>query len=220
MQDILSFLTDISFNNNREWFAANKARYQACYKHFEEFTAEYIRRLAEIDDQLSTLTPKECIWRIYRDVRFSADKRPYKEWFGAFPAVGGGKKSPRGGYYFHVQPGCCAFSGGIWNPEPDLLKTLRTEVEANYEEIEAIMNTPQWKRYFGDFDTDYMLKKVPAGFDPNFVHADWLKRKCYTFSTPLTDRQVCDPNFIDTLIDIAAAAKPMNDFLNYTFDAY
>ncbi|MBO4665998.1 MAG: DUF2461 domain-containing protein, partial [Paludibacteraceae bacterium] len=132
----------------------------------------------------------------------------------------GGKKSLRGGYYVHFQPGNCMFAGGIWNPGPDLLKALRKEIEANYEEVESIMAQQGWQKYFGDFDTEAMLKKVPAGFDPDFIHADWLKRKMYTFSTPLTDQQVCDPHFMDHVIEIAKAAKPMNDFLNYTFEEY
>ncbi len=219
--NILDFLADLAVNNNREWFMANKARYDAAHKTFMDFSAEYISRLAqEIDPELAGLQPKDCVWRIYRDVRFSYDKRPYKDWFGVFPAINGGKKSLRGGYYVHFQPGNCMFAGGIWNPPADLLKALRKEIEANYEEVEGIMANPSWQKYFGDFDTDWMLKKVPAGFDPEFVHADWLKRKMYTFSTPLTNQQVCAPDFMDLVVEIAKAAKPMNDFLNYTFEEY
>ncbi|MBR5677541.1 MAG: DUF2461 domain-containing protein [Paludibacteraceae bacterium] len=229
MKEILQFLTELSANNNREWFAENKARYQECYAQFVAFSAEYIRRLSELDSSLAVLQPKDCIWRIYRDVRFSHDKRPYKEWFGCFPAAGvpgqprtWGKHSMRGGYYVHIQPGECMFAGGIWDPSKELLTALRKEIEANYEEVEDIMGSESWKRYFGqDFDPFWgVLKKVPAGFDPEFKHADWLKHKCYTFSTPLTDKEVCSPDFIDKIIDIAAAGKPMNDFLNYTFEEY
>ena len=220
ISNILDFLADLAIHNDRDWFHANKARYDVCYKTFLDFSADLIAALTEIDPTLEGLQPKDCVWRIYRDTRFSYDKRPYKEWFGVFPAMKGGKKSQRGGYYVHFQPGNCLFAGGIWNPSPELLKALRSEIEANYEEVEEIMAAPAWQKYFGDFDTDYMLKKVPAGFDPNFVHADWLKRKCYTFSTPLTDAQVCAPDFLKTIIDIAKAAKPMNDFLNYTFEEY
>ena len=229
MKEILQFLTELSANNNREWFAENKARYQECYAQFVAFSAEYIRRLSELDSSLAVLQPKDCIWRIYRDVRFSHDKRPYKEWFGCFPAAGvpgqprtWGKHSMRGGYYVHIQPGECMFAGGIWDPSKELLTALRKEIEANYEEVEDIMGSESWKRYFGqDFDPFWgVLKKVPAGFDPEFKHAEWLKHKCYTFSTPLTDKEVCSPDFIDKIIDIAAAGKPMNDFLNYTFEEY
>jgi uncharacterized protein (TIGR02453 family) len=114
------------------------------------------------------------------------------------------------------------FAGGIWDPGKELLDALRKEIEANYEEVEAIMAAPSWKRYFtDDFDPYWgMLKKAPAGFDPDFKHIEWLKHKTFTFSTPLTDEQISSPDFIEQIIDIAAAAKPMNDFLNYTFEEY
>lgn len=229
MRDTLHFLAELAVNNNKVWFDEHRDWYQACRERFIAFSTEYIRRLSEMDPALAVLQPKDCIWRINRDIRFSADKRPYKEWFGCFPAAGvpgkpktWGKKSMRGGYYVHIQPGQCMFAGGIWDPGKELLAALRREIEANYEEVEAIMGSKTWKKYFGQ-DFDYMwgaLKKVPAGFDPNFVHADWLKHKTYTFSMPLSDEMVCSPDFIDKITDIAAAAKPMNDFLNYTFEEY
>ena len=216
----LDFLTQLAVNNNRDWFQSHKDWYTEAYSQFLAFSQEYVARLAEVDDTLLGLQAKDCIWRIYRDVRFSADKRPYKEWFGVFPAAKGGKKSLHGGYYVHIQPGHCMFAAGIWSPTPELLKTLRKEIWANYDEIEEIMAQPDFQRYFTDFDTDDMLKKVPQGFDPDFVHADWLKRRSFTFSTPLTDTQVCAPDFMDHIIRIATAAKPLNDFLNYTFEQY
>lgn len=235
MKETLQFLSELACHNDREWFLANKARYDLLRKRFEQFTVSYIARLAAIEPELGVLTPKDCIWRIYRDVRFSSDKRPYKEWFGVFPAMPapnglpktGGKKSQRGGYYFHLQPGHCLFAGGIWCPSSDLLKALRQEVLANADELTDIMASPSWKRYFGDFDTEWMLKKTPQGFDLNLVEPalqsrveSWLRRKAFTFSTHLTDEQVCAPDLLDRLADIAAAAKPMNDFLNYTFEEY
>lgn len=220
MKEILDFLAQLSCNNNREWFAEHKNWYQTCYSRFEQFSAEWLRRLATIDPELSTLTTKDCIWRIYRDVRFSADKRPYKEWFGVFVAVKGGRKSDRGGYYIHLQPGQCMFAGGIWCPNKDLLNALRREVYANYNEVEDIFANPLVNKYFLDFDSEPSLKKVPQGFPADFEHADWLKRKAYTFSVALTDEQVCANDFLDLATDIARAAKPINDFLNYTFEEY
>ena len=230
MRDILDFLAELACNNNKLWFDENRTRYQACRDRFIAFSSEYIARLSQLDPALSVLQPKDCIWRINRDIRFSSDKRPYKEWFGCFPAAGvpgqpktWGKKSMRGGYYVHIQPGQCMFAGGIWDPGKELLQALRTEIEANYEEVEEIMASRKWKKYFAqDFDTIWNsgLKKVPAGFDPNFKHPEWLKHKIYTFSVPLSDEDVCSPDFIDKITDIASAAKPMNDFLNYTFEEY
>ena len=220
MKEILHFLTELSCNNNREWFNEHKDWYRDCQQRFEQFTAEWLERLAEMDPDLATLHPKDCIWRIYRDVRFSPDKRPFKEWFGVFPAVKGGKKSDRGGYYIHIQPDKCMFAGGMWCPNKDLLHAVRREILANYDEVEDIFANPVTNRYFQDFDTDQMLKKVPQGFPIDFVHADWLKRKAYTYSTPLTNEQVCSSDFLDLVTDISRAAKPINDFLNYTFEEY
>jgi uncharacterized protein (TIGR02453 family) len=220
MKEILNFLAELSCNNNREWFSEHKDWYVRCQKHFEQFIARWLERLAEIDPELAELQPKDCIWRIYRDVRFSHDKRPFKEWFGAFAAARGGRKSDRGGYYIHLQPGKCMFAGGIWCPNKDLLFALRKEVLANYDEVEDIFANPLTNKHFRDFDTEPMLKKVPQGFPADFAHADWLKRKAFTFSTPLTDEQVYAPDFLDLVTNISRAAKPINDFLNYTFEEY
>ena len=229
MKEVLEFLTELSANNNREWFAEHKEWYQRCHATFVAFSTEYIKRLSALDPSLAVLQPKDCIWRIYRDVRFSHDKRPYKEWFGCFPATGvpgqprtWGKHSMRGGYYVDIHAGECMFAGGIWDPGKELLDALRKEIEANYEEVEDIMAAPSWQKYFGqDFDTMWGgLKKVPAGFDPAFKHSDWLKHRAYTFSTPLTDEDVSSSDFIDKIVEIAKAGKPMNDFLNYTFEEY
>ena len=220
MKEILDFLTELSCNNNREWFNAHKDWYRDCHLRFEQFTANWLARLADIDPELASLQPKDCIWRIYRDVRFSHDKRPFKEWFGVFPAAKGGKKSDRGGYYIHIQPDKCMFAGGMWCPNKDLLHAVRREILANYDEVEDIFANAVTNKYFQDFDTDQMLKKVPQGFPTDFVHADWLKRKAYTFSTPLTNEQVSSRDFLDLVTDISRAAKPINDFLNYTFEEY
>ena len=220
MKEILQFLTELSCNNNREWFQEHKDWYRNCQQRFEQFTANWLVRLVEIDPEIKGLQPKDCIWRIYRDVRFSHDKRPFKEWFGVFPAAKGGKKSDRGGYYIHIQPGKCMFAGGIWCTNKDLLRAVRREILANYDEVENIFANPMTNKYFQDFDTEQMLKKVPQGFPADFEHADWLKRKAYTFSTPLSDDEVCAPDFLDLVTDISRAAKPINDFLNYTFEEY
>ena len=220
MKEILDFLRELACNNNRDWFNAHKDWYKRCHEKVEAFTALWLEQMKELDPELVGLQPKDCIWRIYRDVRFSHDKRPFKVWFGIFAAAKGGRKSDRGGYYIHLEPNRCMFGGGIWCPNKDLLHALRKEVMANYEEVEEIFSNPMTNKYFQDFDTDQMLKKVPQGFPVDFEHADWLKRKAYTYSTPLTDEEVCATDFLDKVMEISLAAKPINDFLNYTFEEY
>ena len=112
------------------------------------------------------------------------------------------------------------FAGGMWCPNKDLLNAVRQEIFANYDEVENIFANPLTNRYFQDFDTEQMLKKLPQGFPADFEHADWLKRKAYTFSIPLTDEQVCAPDFLDLVTQLSRAGKPINDFLNYTFEQY
>lgn len=220
MKEILDFLRELACNNNRDWFNAHKDWYKRCHEKVEAFTALWLEQMKELDPELASLQPKDCIWRIYRDVRFSHDKRPFKVWFGIFVAAKGGRKSDRGGYYIHLEPNRCMFGGGIWCPNKDLLHALRKEVMANHEEVEEIFSNPMTNKYFQDFDTDQMLKKVPQGFPADFKHTDWLKRKAYTFSTPLSDEEVCATDFLDKVMEISQAAKPINDFLNYTFEEY
>ena len=229
VRKILDFLSDLAVNNHTEWFRANRSRYDEARNDFIALTQEWLDELVKIEPALQPLSPKDCIWRINRDIRFSADKSPYKNHFGAFPAMpqpgkpasSGGKKSDRGGYYLHLQPGACMFAAGIWNPAPNLLNALRKEVYANYEEIEQLFAQPRFKRFFGsDFDHDWMMKKVPAGFPKDFVHADWLKHRNYLIVHYLSDEQVCQPDFMDLLMQLSRTAKPLNDFLNYTFEEY
>ena len=220
MKEILDFLRELACNNNRDWFNAHKDWYKRSHEKVEAFTALWLEQMKELDPELAGLQPKDCIWRIYRDVRFSHDKRPFKVWFGIFAAAKGGRKSDRGGYYIHLEPNRCMFGGGIWCPNKDLLHALRKEVMANYDEVEEIFENPMTNKYFQDFDTEQMLKKVPQGFPADFEHADWLKRKAYTYSTPLTDEEVCATDFLDKVMEISQAAKPINNFLNYTFEEY
>lgn len=227
MRKVLDFLSDLAQNNNREWFTANKQRYQEALLTFTQFASDYLEGMKRIDPMLATVTVKDCMWRIYRDTRFSKDKTPYKDHFGAYPAApqpgkpnSAGKHSDRAGYYLHIQPGQCMFAAGMWCPNSDLLNAVRREMVANCDEVEQIMAAEAFQRYFRDFDHTAMLKRVPNGYDPDFKHPDWLKQKWLIISTPFTDDEVCRPNFLDHLLEVAAAAKPMNDFLNYTFEEY
>ena len=227
MKQVLDFLSDLAQNNNREWFTANKQRYQEALLTFTQLASDYLEGMKRIDPMLADVTVKDCLWRIYRDTRFSKDKTPYKDHFGAYPAApqpgkpnSSGKHSDRAGYYLHIQPGQCMFAAGMWCPNSDLLNAVRREMVANYEEVEEIMAAEPFQRYFKDFEHSAMLKRVPNGYDPDFKHPDWLKQKWVIISTPFTDEEVCRPDFLKHLLEVAAAAKPMNDFLNYTFEEY
>ena len=224
-KNVLNFIDNLSKNNNREWFAANKEWYLEVQTDLLAFTEEWIKRLTELEPEVAGLQPKDCLYRIYRDIRFSPNKLPYKNWLGIYIAKRGGKKSLYGGYYLHLQPGACMFAGGVWCPEPELLKALRQDIYDNADELEEIFARPEVSKFLQDFDTYSTLKTVPASFrqknpdfDPAWQHADWLKLKTFTFSCPLTDKMVQKPDFIDTLMQMCRAGKPLNDFLNYTVE--
>ncbi len=224
-EKVLFFIEKLAENNNREWFSAHKQEFLEVKNEVYGFAQEWITQLTELEPEVAELTPKDCVYRIYRDIRFSPNKLPYKHWMGIYVAKNGGRRSPYGGYYLHLQPHECMFAGGVWCPEPELLKALRQDIYDNADELEAIFECKDVKPYLQDFDTDFMLKTVPASFrqmnpdfDPQWKHADWLKRKAYTFSHPLTDQEVCSPHLMERLMVLCRAGKPLNDFLNYTVE--
>ena len=127
MKEILKFLELLSGNNNREWFEANKPMYQSAKSLYETLITNTITGIGAFDSSIGHPLAKDCLFRIFRDVRFSKDKAPYKTNFGAFIASGG-RKSPKSGYYIHIEPEKSFIGGGIYMPQPDVLKKLRQEV--------------------------------------------------------------------------------------------
>ena len=145
MAEVFRFLKELRENNNREWFNAHKEWYLTVKAEHENFINRVISALAVAEPDVDGLTAKDCIFRIYRDVRFSPNKDPYKTHIGAY-MVKGGKQSPRAGYYVHIEPGNCMIGGGIWCPEPSLLKALRKDVYDNIDEFTGIIRDPEFQR--------------------------------------------------------------------------
>lgn len=217
---ILDFLNDLIANNNREWFNEHKDRYLAVHDEFVAISEEFIRRIGLFDEQALGVRAQDCIFRIYRDTRFSLDKTPYKNHLGVYVASHGGRKSLRGGYYLHLQPGASMMAAGVWCPEHEknVLKELRQSIYDNVDELNEIFGNAKFRKYFTDFDKTYTLKKVPQGFPSDFERADWLKLKIFCIERPLSDKEVHSDKFWDILMGACQAAKPLNDFLNYTVD--
>jgi uncharacterized protein (TIGR02453 family) len=133
MDTVLTFLKDLEQNNNREWFNDNKKRYEESRDKVIFLTELMINEIGKFDSQVRGLSPKECVFRIFRDVRFSKDKRPYKTNFGSFICKGG-RKSMNPGYYFHIQPGNSFIGGGIYMPPAVPLKAIRNFMAENADE--------------------------------------------------------------------------------------
>jgi len=209
---ILEFLIDLQFNNNKIWFNENNDRYQVSKTGFEQFIETLIPKLKRMDDSINVTSPKECIFRIYRDVRFSKDKEPYKTNFGALIAKGG-RKSPFAGYYIHIEPDKSFIGGGIYMPESNVLKAIRTEIYENIKEFNNIINSSSFKKYFPEIYGD-KLKMAPKGFPKDFKDIDLLKYKHYAVAFPVENSFWLDRSIFENLMDIFHTQYPFNKFLN------
>ena len=217
-EDIINFLKELNENNNREWFAQNKSRYEKVKSKFEEISRLLISEISVFDNDIKNVDVKDCVFRIYRDIRFSTDKTPYKTHFGVYIASAGGRKSQRGGYYLHLDPAGCFIAVGVWCPPPNILKALRQSVCDNIDELNEIRNEASFNTYFKTFFEEDKLKNVPAGFPRDFPDAELLKLKHYMVEYKLDDKLLNAPDFVSQLVQIARVGYPLNKFLNYTVD--
>jgi len=217
VQNILSFLSTLKENNNREWFAENRAWYDRSKADFEKLTAALIIEIARFDEDIKHVKVKDCTFRIYNDTRFH-NKEPYKTHFGAYIASQGGRKSPRGGYYLHIDTAGCFLSAGVWQPEAPVLKALREAVYDNIDEFKEIINEKNFKKYFYAFHDEDMLKTAPKGFPKDFEDIYFLKLKHYIVNYDLPAGFFAQKDFFEQIVSIFKTARPFNKFLNYTVD--
>lgn len=220
VKDIIYYLESLQKNNNRPWFQEHKDEYDRLRAQFEKDIYELIQRISLFDSEIAGTEPKDCIYRIYRDIRFSPDKTPYKNYFSAYIALGG-RKSERAGYYIHLQPENCILSGGVWCPPAPLLKMLRQAVFDHIEEFIEILEEPSFKMAFPEMQGE-VLQRLPQAFinEKNFPHPDLLKRKDYVVigSKPLSFFE--QPDWIKATAIEFEKMLPFNRFLNYTVDEY
>jgi len=217
MNQILDFLTKVSENNQREWFDANRASYQKAKIEFETFIGSLIAELNKTDPSVGMPAPKDCIFRIFRDVRFSPNKEPYKTNFGAFIAPGG-RKSPKSGYYLHIEPGKSMIGGGIYMPDPVILKKIRQEIYFNPEGFKSIINQNEFKAYFLNLEDFDKLKRPPKDYDPTYSDIDLLMYKSYVVMHPLSDTEVVSDGFLKKVTKACEIMKPFHAFINKAFD--
>lgn len=211
---ILKFLKDLSRNNDREWFEKNKSRYLESKVQFEEFVAALLHDMIAVDESLSGLDPKKLTFRIYRDVRFSKDKRPYKTNMGASLSASGKKGMGKPGYYLHIEPGNKSFvAAGLYMPMPEELSKVRQEIDYNGDRLKKILNDKKVKDLYGDFWKEDALKNIPKGYDKVHAYGEWLKLKSFIITHELKDAEVTDKNFLKNVVKIMKASKPLNDFL-------
>ncbi|MBI9054136.1 MAG: DUF2461 domain-containing protein [Bacteroidales bacterium] len=210
---LIQFLSDLKENNYKEWFHENKPTYLIVKKDFEEFLAHTIANIGQFDKSVSNLEPKQCVFRINRDVRFSNDKSPYKTNFGGF-IVPGGKKTGNAGYYIHIEPGNCFLAGGVYMPQPDKLKAVRTEIYENTEDFKKILKNKSFTSHFKEILADDKLKTAPKGFPKEFEDIDLLRYKHYIVSKNINEDLVTSDKFMDEIGDTFKAVYPFNSFIN------
>jgi uncharacterized protein (TIGR02453 family) len=212
LTQIQSFLRSLSKNNNREWFEKNKPKYLEAKILFEDFVEAFHAELLKFDESLAGLNPRKLAFRIYRDVRFSKDKRPYKTNMGAGLSAHG-KMDQEPGYYIHIEPGKSFIAGGYYMPNPENLSKIRQEIDYDSKTFLNILNDKKFKKYFKGLDVFDKLKTAPKGYPKDHAHIDLLKNKSFVVSHYFTDKEVLDKKFVKTVAEVAKAIKPLNDFL-------
>jgi len=216
-KDTLNFIKDVAENNNREWFAANKDVYEAAKADVLTLVTALIPELAKVDPLLSAeADPKKSLLRIYRDVRFSKNKDPYKNNFGIwFSAKSKGGNEP--GYYLHIQPGKSFIAGGYWMPDAPHLKLIRQEIDYNIGDFKEIINAKDFKKNF-KLGFDNALKNAPKGYDPADPNIEFLKLKSFEATTKIDDEEFLKPNLVNKLISSFKTVQPLVAFLRNAID--
>ena len=211
--ETLQFLVSVSENNNREWFQKHKEEYLEARGNCLEFTQSVIQGILKFDNTIpNDLKAEDCVMRIYRDIRFSKDKTPYKTNFGiAISANGKNFNGP--GYYLHIQPGSSFVAGGSWYPEKDQLKAIRQEIDYNSAEFLEIVRSKTFLEYFEGLDTEGKLRSAPKGYESNHDLIEYLKLKCFVASKKLTDEELQESNSVSNVTNTFNKLTPLMIFL-------
>ncbi len=209
-QSTIDFLGKIKKNNNREWFAENKSLYQKENQLFISFADNLLSEMNKFDN-IETPSGKKSVFRIYRDVRFSKDKTPYKTHFsGSFKRA---TKQLRGGYYFHIEPGNSFIGGGFWGPNSKDLLRIRREISIDAGELKTIITSEKFISFFGTLEGE-KVKTAPRGFDKNHHDINLLRLKQFVISKKFSDKEILNSNFSDEIIKTFEAMRPFFDYMS------
>lgn len=214
MRQLVDFLAELAENNNREWFAANKQTYLQVHKYFTEFATQFMNGVALFDASTAGLRLSDCTYRIYRDIRFSHDKSPYKTWYSIFVAPHG-KKSGYAGYYLHIEPSKESFIyAGIHAPTPTLLRSVREEI---IDHGDIMMQSIKACKGFelSRFD---VLKRNPKDFAEPTPYDELLRMKDLGVIKHLTIDDICHPDFLQRVLADLKMAQPLVAQLNRAVD--
>lgn len=207
LESIFNFLKELKQNNNREWMQEHRKEYMANEESLKKFYSEIEKGLNETDE-----IAKVKIFRINRDLRFSADKTPYN----VHRSVGFGRAGlqRRGGYYLRLEPGNSYIGGGFFDPSTADLLRIRKEFEIDSSEIREILNIPSFKKSFGEFEDEDALKTAPRGFDKNHENIDLIRLKKYVVRHFFTDAEVFSPDFKESVLHAFRQLRPFFDYMS------
>ncbi len=211
-RQIFNFLAHLQIYNERNWFNENKHEYDKARATFETFIDALIPPLVELDENISTVTASECMFRIYRDIRFSSDKTPYKTHLGAFIA-NGGRKTRFAGYYIHLQPDESFIAGGVYAPDALTLESIRNCIFNHPDEIRAILDNKQFKKLF-ELSDDERLKNPPRGYSKDFKEIELIKNRHFITYRDLDNDFFMQENVVERLMEMFKVQYPFNEFLN------
>lgn len=211
-KQIFNFLAHLQIYNDRNWFNENKHEYEEARSTFETFINALIPPLVELDESIGTVTASECMFRIYRDIRFSPDKTPYKKHMSAFIA-NGGRKTRFAGYYIHLQPDESFIAGGIHSPDPITLESIRNYIYHHPDEIRAILDNKQFKKLF-ELSDEERLKNPPRGYSKEHKEIELIKNKHFITYRELDNEFFMQGNAIEKLMEMFKVQYPFNAFLN------
>ncbi|MDV6169873.1 DUF2461 domain-containing protein [Flavobacterium sp. DG1-102-2] len=211
----LQFLEDLKENNYRDWFQANQKRYDEYKKDYRQMVDAFIAEMSKEDETLSQLEFKDCSFRINKDIRFSKDKSPYKTNMGIWMSAGT-KNTNLAGYYVHIEKGASFIAAGVHWPDAADLKKIRSEIAGFYEDLEDIVDAPEFKKLFGSLDSDEnnTLKTSPKDYAKDHPAIAFLKLKSFTATAKLSDKEIENKDFVANTSKKLSVLKPFVEFLN------
>lgn len=216
IKDILDYLTCLSRNNNKAWFEEHKAEYKEFKMQWDAFALEFMHAVEDFDSRVHDLQVRDITYRIYRDIRFSQDKRPYKDWFGVYVCPRG-KKSGMAGYYIHFEPANDTYfvCGGLYNPDKDVLNSVREGIMLEPDEFhDAVMACGE------DFKLNWesALKRMPKGWNENDKHSEYYRLRSFEVYKSYTKSDVLKKGFLNDAVAALKRTHKFNELLNKCYD--
>ncbi len=209
----LDFLSKLKQNNNRDWFLEHKTEYEKAKSNFVDFVQQLIQEVAKFDNSVKGLDAKKCVFRINRDIRFSADKSPYKSNMGASFSAGG-KNSTNPGYYIHLEGNKSFLAAGKWMPDPTMLSAIRQEIDYNTKEFKKIITAKEFVSFFGELSDEDKLKTAPKGYPKDHPELELLKLKSFIAVHSFNQKEVLSKTFLSDCVKGCKLVFPLTKFLS------